>query len=166
MVFDHQAHMVNLLTRLGWEARMTQHETAALSMTATHRVDQAARDVFDYLLFTDEAPLPSALRGSSGFSETFSALGPKDHKGRSLRQLDLDHRLMRYPCSFVIYAPAFDALPASALDKVYRGLWDALSGRDSSRNYPSLSVADRTAIAEIPRDTKKICRPIFRGAIR
>ena len=80
----------------------------------TSRVENAAADLVDYALFVYETPLPDKIRGSSGFAEKFSALGPADGKGRSLRQLDLDQRLMKYPCSYMIYSDAFDALPAAA----------------------------------------------------
>jgi hypothetical protein len=59
--------------------------------------------------------------------------------------------MMRYPCSYMIYSPAFDALPAQAKDAVYQRLSRVLAGQERSR----LSSEDRRAIAEILRDTKK-----------
>ena len=87
-----------------------------------------ADEVVDYMLFVDEAPLPAALRGRSGFAERLSANGPRDRKGRSLYELDLTRRLMKYPCSFLIYSPAFDGLPPLAKAPIYRRLWQVLSG--------------------------------------
>ena len=57
----------------------------------------AAAEVVDYLLFVDETPLPEKITGTSGFAQKFSADGPADRKGRSLRQLDLSTRLLTYP---------------------------------------------------------------------
>ena len=68
----------------------------------------------DYLLFIDEAPLPGPVHGTSGFAEKFAAKGPFDRRGRSLRQLDLRTRLLRYPCSYMIYSQAFDSLPRAS----------------------------------------------------
>ena len=51
-------------------------------------------EVVDYMLFVDEAPLPNPVRGRSGFAERMSARGPRDRKGRSLFELDLDRRLL------------------------------------------------------------------------
>ena len=124
MVLNHQTHMTNLLTRIGWEARL-----AAYTRQSLDRVRDAASDVVDYMLFVDEAPVGRMLQGSSGFAERFSGEGPRDSKGRSLRQLDLHERLLRYPCSYMIYSAAFDALPPSAKDAVYRRLWEVLSGQ-------------------------------------
>jgi hypothetical protein len=60
---------------------------------------EAAREFVDYLLFVDEASLNGRIEGSSEFAKVFAALGPRDRKGRSLRDLDLDRRLMRYPAA-------------------------------------------------------------------
>ena len=164
MVLEHQTHMTNLITRIGWEARLASFEEQATvptprapgaRSTGVARVREAAQDLVDYLLFVDEAPLGGRVQGSSGFTEKFSARGPRDGKGRSLRQLDLEHRLMRYPCSYMIYTPAFDALPASAKDLVYRRMWLVLSGQEKQTPYARLALADRQAIVEIIRDTKK-----------
>lgn len=151
MVLDHQAHMMNLITRTGWEARLAANgDPRQLA-----RLGEAAVDLVDYLLFVYEAPLTGAVRGTSGFAEKFSALGPLDGRGRSLRQLDLDKRLLKYPCSYLIYADAFDAMPPLAKDAVYRRLWRVLSGQERAKQYAQLSLADRRAVADILRETKK-----------
>ena len=156
LVFDHQARMMNLLTRIGWEARILAEQSRPEDgdLTAT------ARELVDYLLFVDEAPL-GRVDGTSGFAATFSSRGPRDQRGRSLRELDLDGRLMRYPLSYMIYSEAFDALPADAKDSIYRRLWEVLSGRDRSSKYVHLSDADRRAIREILLDTKPGLPPYF-----
>ena len=164
MVFAHQTHMTNLLTRLGWEARLAEFELLSGKPRTADRVRQAAHDVVDYMLLVDEAPITEKVEGSSGFAERFSAQGPKDGTGRSLRQLDLERRLFRYPCSYMIYTNAFDALPPSAKAAVYERLWEVLSGRESRQPYDSLSPADRRAVVEILQDTKKDLPPYFRTA--
>jgi hypothetical protein len=153
MVFDHQTHMLNLLTRVGWEVRVARYEHR-LNLTDGFLYD-AINELVDYLLFVDEVPLAGPVRGSSGFTELFSAQGPKDSKGRSLRQLDLQTRLLRYPCSYMVYSDAFDALPREAKAAIYERMSDILSGRDTNPRYSRLSAADRRAITEILRDTKK-----------
>jgi hypothetical protein len=153
MVFEHQTHMTNLITRLGWEARLAASDRG--NADAGSRMREAAADLVDYLLFVDEAPLVASIRGSSGFAEKFAAQGPRDSKGRSLHQLDLDHRLFRYPCSYMIYTPAFDALPPDARNAVYQRMWQVLSGRETNTKYTKLSPADRQAIVEILKETKK-----------
>lgn len=151
-VFDHQTRALNLLTRVAWEARVAAHEGRP-GVTAPGLAG-LINELVDYLLFVDEAPLDGGLRGGSGFTEWFSAQGGRDRRGRSLHELDLRTRLMRYPCSFTIYSPAFDALPQDARDAVYRRLGAVLSGADVSPRYARLSPADRRAVTDILRETR------------
>jgi hypothetical protein len=151
LVLAHQTNMTNLITRTGWEARLLG---AKPSVDASARVTEAARDLVDYLLFVDEAPLVGPVKGGSGFTERFAKDGPRDKQGRSLRDFELRRRLFRYPCSYMIYTPAFDGMPALAREAVYARMWEVLSGREKQPRYRALSLADRRAIVEILRETK------------
>lgn len=151
MVLAHQTGMTNLITRTGWEARLL---AAKPSTDASARVAEAARDLVDYLLFVDEAPLPAPVKSGAGFTEMFAKAGPRDKQGRSLRDFELRRRLFQYPCSYMIYTPAFDGMPALARDAVYARMWEVLSGREKQPRYKVLSLADRRAVVEILRDTK------------
>ena len=151
LVFDHQMHMMNLVTRLGWEARVAIADRRA---DAAAVIAQTAAEVVDYLLFVDEAPLASRVAGASGFAAQFAARGPRDARGRSLRDFDLERRLFRHPCSYMIYSAAFDALPSEAKSAVYRRLARVLTGQEPDKRYLRLSAADRRAIIEILRETK------------
>jgi hypothetical protein len=61
---------------------------------------------------------------------------------------------MRYPCSYMIYSAAFDALPAGTRDAVYRRMWAVLSGKETGERYAHMAAADRQAAIEILRETK------------
>ena len=154
MVLNHQTRMTNLLTRLGWQARIALHDGAKGGALPAH-VRDTAYELVDYMLFVDEAPLPSPVRGASSFTKDFSLNGPRDSKGRSLRDLELTRRLLKYPCSYMIYTDAFDALPDPARALVYERMWEILSGKVTSADYSKLSAADRHAIVEILRETKR-----------
>ena len=156
MVFEHQAHLINLLTRVGWEVRYAQYEGRTPDFRAH------AAEVVDYLLFADEAPLNGKVEGSSGFTARFEAAGPRDTRGRSLRQFDLEHRLMRYPCSYMIYSAQFDSLPDPAKAAIYQRLWQVLSGTEKSSRYARLSPESRRATVEILRATKTGLPDYFR----
>ena len=153
MVFDHQMHMTNLLTRAGWETRFALYEKTL----TPEKLAAMAQEIVDYMLFVDEARISSPVRGTAGFEEKFAAQGPSDRKGRSLRQFDLQRRMMRYPCSYMIYSAAFDGLPVEAMAAIYRRMWRGLSSEN-----PRLSIQDRRAIVEILRDTKKDLPAYFR----
>jgi hypothetical protein len=158
MVFEHQMHAINLMTRIGWETRVAQAANR-LDLT-TGPLAEAVNELADYLLFVDEAPLTSPVQGTTRFAATFSAKGPRDRKDRSLRQFDLRTRLLRYPCSYMVYTDAFDALPPEARSAVYQRMWRVLSG-DGSVTY-QVSAPDRCAIIEILRDTKPGLPDYFR----
>lgn len=144
MVLDHQAHFSNLVTRATWEARLGQEM----------RIAEAAQTLGDYLLFVDEAPITDGpLIGSSGFAETFVAHGKKDGKGRSLRELDLKTRLQKYPLSYMIYTPQFQALPEAPKNLVMGRIKDVLSGRIAGAKYAHLTPEVRRAIREILKET-------------
>ena len=174
MVFAHQAHMTNLITRAGWEARALDprlHPPFVAAPGEDARVADVmsgiANEVVDYLLFVDEPRMTERMRGASGFAERFSAMGPRDKQGRSLRELDLNRRLMKYPCSYLIYSPAFDQLPPGARDPIYKRTWQILSGSERQPRYAAaLSVADRRAIVEILRETKADLPPYFGDVTR
>src|SRR5271165_4072900 len=102
-----------------------------------------ANELADYLLFVDECPSTIFIKGNSGFAEKFAGQGPRDSKGRSLRQFGLARRLMRYPCSYMIYSPAFDALPVEIRHAVYGRMGRILSGQENISRYTELTLADR-----------------------
>ena len=111
LVLTHQAGMTNLLTRAGWEARAADPSlhppftpTPGEDARVAVMMSGVASEVVDYLLFIDEAKLTDRVRGGSGFAERFSTSGPRDRKGRSLYELDLNRRLLKYPCSYLIYS--------------------------------------------------------------
>jgi hypothetical protein len=82
-------------------------------------------------------------------------VGPRDRKGRSLRDFDLTQRMFRYPLSYMIYSEAFAGMPQAARERIYRRLFDVLTEREKSARYSKLLSNDRRAILEIIRDTKK-----------
>ena len=166
--------MTNLITRAGWEARASDPRLHPPFVAAPGEDDRVAtfmsgvaNEVVDYLLFIDETRLTDRVRGASGFAERFSAEGPRDKKGRSLHELDLTRRLMKYPCSYLIYSPAFDQLPSAAKDPIYKRMWLILSGNERQPRYQSaLSLADRRAIVDILRETKPGLPSYFQDVTR
>ena len=145
MTLEHEAGFLNLV---GMVKALVA--TGAAPSATTARINELA----DYMLGVDAAALTAPVKGVSGFSERFATEGPKDPKGRSLRELDLRSRLYRYPVSFMIYSSAFDTLPPSAKTELYQRLADVLTGRDRSPKYAGLAQTDRDAAYEIVAATK------------
>ncbi len=166
MVLEHQAEMHNHIVRAGFLSRVALFDETVLnkalgqpvgtrSESTTHRIKSACDPLVSYLLFSGEAGLTDPIEGTSSFNRDFVQPGPRDSRDRSLRDLDLKALLFRYPCSYLIYSEAFDALPLPARDYVLQRLWNVLSGKDAGKEFAHLSADDRRAILEILRDTKK-----------
>jgi hypothetical protein len=152
MTLEHQAGMTNYMTRIAWQFERAQH--FSMTDSAARSLDEAIDEMVRYLLFVDEAPLREEVAGISTFARTFPLRGPRDRRGRSLRDFDLRTRLFRYPLSYLIYSEAFDRLPAGVRRRVYQRLFDVLTGVDASGRFQSVSAADRGAVLEILLDTK------------
>jgi hypothetical protein len=154
LTLEHQTHMTNLIVRIGWDVRIAEHDGKTDDATRKQLFSEID-EMVNYMLFADEEPLPAPVAGVSTFSRTFPLRGPRDSQGRSLRDFDLRTRLFRYPLSYMIYDEAFDALPDMAKERAYQRLLEILTGKDRGEAYARLSAADRRAILEILRETKR-----------
>ena len=165
MILAHQAHLHDLITRVNWETRLALHSEDSshdgVSVPADHWSDSTQQRIYGAveillraILLTNETRLEAPVRGTSPFARKFAAAGARDSSGRSLRDLELNRRMFRYPCSFLIYSEAFDALPKIALDYFYRRLWDVLTGKDKDAAFATLTPSDREAILSILQQTK------------
>lgn len=166
MVLEHQAEAQNLLARASIQTRLALHQQATLnkelgqapdaySETTARRIRSVGEPLVRYLLFSEEAKLTDKIQGTSSFAADFVKQGPRDRKGRSLREFDLERRIFKYPCSYLIYSEQFEQLPAPMKDYVYQQMYDVLSDRHYGGGFGHLGADDRQAILEILRDTKK-----------
>ena len=164
MVLGHQARVHNQITyalRETSEAladqelvfRATGEQSEDMLPSTRVRIDNAAEALLRDLLFVDEVALSGRVDGTSPFVSEFEALGPRDSRGRSLRDFDLERRLFRYPLSFLVYSDSFTELPAVLEEAIYRRLRQVLEGRDETEDFTHLSEQDRIAIREILEDT-------------
>jgi len=91
------------------------------------RIDRMVDELAQALLFQGEYQLKGRIRGTSAFAEEFSKLGPRDSKGRSFRDFDLNSRLLKYPCSWLVYSEAFDSLLPEIKTRVYGRMRELLN---------------------------------------
>lgn len=157
LVLRHQVTMHNLLTDANHRARIQLHRESdreRFSPATAKRLDEIAEQVVDGLLMVDETEFSDRIIGTSSFTDDFSQRGSKDSAGRSLRQLDLETRLFRRHCSFLIYSDSFDALPTALLDRTYRLLLSVLMSEDKREKFSHLSTTERHEILQILRETK------------
>lgn len=160
MVLEHQTQMHNAFTRASFSYRkllFDLHQNGASEESKKELeilVAQAARAVVRYLLFCDETQLTSEVKGSFLFASQFTKRGPTDTQGRSLREFDLQQRLFRYPCSYLIDSSAFDGLDPELRKAIYDELLLVLRGESRDPAFDHLSEEDRRSILEILRETK------------
>lgn len=166
MVLEHQTEGQNLLTRANFTTQTALHLEQSLNremkMPPDHRWDStmarikgACDPLVKYLLFCEEATWKGKIEGTSGFAEEFARGGRRDRQGRTLRELNLQGRLFRYPCSYLIESPQFDTLPPLAREYALLRILDVLTGKDTSPAFKHLSAEDRLAILQILRETVK-----------
>ncbi|MDV6033316.1 MAG: hypothetical protein F9B45_25165 [Phycisphaera sp. RhM] len=170
MVLEHQTQMHNAIAAANYETRQALHQSYQMnellerpkdhiSESAQRRIAASADRVLRYLLMVDEFQLTDAVKGASDFEAEFASRGIKDSRGRSLRDFDLQTRLFKYPCSYLIYSPAFDALPKQVREQVVARLFAILEGRDDSPDFEHLTPKMRRDILDILIETK----PEFSG---
>lgn len=165
MVLEHQVLVHNRIARAAFTTREALHYELSLNEalqnppgtrleSTTRRIQSAADKLVEALLFCNEAPLTAPLSGTSGFTSIFPVAGPRDSKGRSLRDLDMQTRMFRYPCSFLIHSEAFRSLPDEMLQSVRTKILAVLSSNNADPKFAHLSASDRSAILEILRETE------------
>jgi hypothetical protein len=171
LVLAHQTQMHNLITLTNYQTRLalyalgkgsgdaaTAPALETLPEATRAQIERPAEQLLRYMLFVGEAPMGGLdarkVVASSPFAQAFAARGPYDGKHRSLRDFDLHDRIFRYPCSYLIYSSAFDALPEPAKGYVYHRLLQVLTGQDRSPDFAGLSASDRQAILSILIETK------------
>jgi hypothetical protein len=159
LVLEHQLYIKNLITRLNFKsrtflAREGKSRWEDSSPVVRDSIRRMMDDLLAAMLFAHAAPLAGPVKGSAAFEQQFVRRGPRDPRGRSLRDFDLQTRLFRYPLSYVIYSEGFEALPDSIKPYLYARLAEGLSRDDAAFPFDHLSTADRRAILEILAATK------------
>ncbi|BAH40256.1 MAG TPA: hypothetical protein DGD08_11090 [Gemmatimonas aurantiaca] len=161
LVLTHQTIMHNLITATHeaarealLEAAIAPPETRAQTPQVSPRLRGAVETLVRGMLFVNAAPLEGPVRGTTTFATDFMAHGPRDPQGRSLRALDLEKRLFKYPLSFLIHSEAFDALPEIAKRAIYVRLDGILRGTDRTPDLQNIPAEDRRVVLEILTATK------------
>jgi hypothetical protein len=165
LVLAHQTHVHNLITMADYDTRKALYTEKLSSIQSgvpdgqhspltMMRIKGSAERLARGLLFARLADFPGPVKGTSSFATDFMSRGPKDRQGRSLRDLDLQTRVFKYPVSYLIYSKDFDALPDLVKDIVYERIQAVLTGQDKDPEFAGFSDADRKAALEILQETK------------
>lgn len=162
LVLEHQVEMQNLLSQAANYVRLAAHRqkllrhelgeppTEELTGSSLTVARSQTEKIVRHLLFCDEIRLPEGgIEGDPEFQTAFQHNARRDSAGRSLKDFQLKHRIFRYRCSYMIYAAAFEDLPASLKSMVYARLLAVLDGHDQTELFAHLGSFERGAIKEI-----------------
>jgi hypothetical protein len=156
LIVEHQIEVQNLITRLNYYARTALENATWDSPEAQGEIESLSNELLHSLFMVGQPALSSPVVGVSGFTGMFNDIGPKDSRGRSLRELDLTDRLFKYPFSYLVYSEAFEALPQQVKVDLFAAIGDVLLGRDKSPEFEHLTAQDKLAIIEILNETSTI----------
>ena len=126
LVLEHQLHFYNLVTRVQYEHRLGQRSDAE---------ERLAR----YALMEDEAPLLCPVEGSTKFATSYQSRGPRDSRGRSLQDLNLQTRLYEHRLSPLVHSRAFRSLPEDVQARLWKQFRQARG--DGIESVPSGATA-------------------------
>ena len=148
---EHQVGFANRATQASYQTRVLLRQPDSVARRT--QIDALARPLVRYLLFADEVPLPAgSVLGDPEYQQAFAGNRRPDANGRSLKDLDLTTRLLRYRCSYMIYSPVFAGLPPELKNTVYRQLSTALA-EPAPAEYAYLKTDEKRAIVSILRST-------------
>jgi hypothetical protein len=154
LLHEHQAGFVNRVVEAGYRARTSLFlGQGKLSTAAVTELDEQASQVVRYLLFADEVPLPAGgVAGEPDFKRDFTNQARRAG-GISLRDFDLQTRLFKHRCSYMIYSPVFQGLMPEIKQRIYRRLGEALNTEKPDKEYAYIPAAEKQAIRQILKQT-------------
>jgi hypothetical protein len=154
LLHEHQVGGVNRLIRAQYRFRELRHRNGgSVPQALPPDLETELADLLGYLLFAQEAPIPaSGIPGNPAFREGF-ARNRKVVDGHSLKDLDLQTRLLRFRCSYLIHTPFFEGLDADLRRRILRDLDHALSPEKRNAASRHLSDSEAAVIRTILRAT-------------
>jgi hypothetical protein len=156
LIHEHQLGFHNLVTLAVYRTR--EFKEAGHGMIGSEdatKLNDIARQLVRYILFANEAKLPSGgVKPDTAFVKDFTARRKPIANGASLRDLDLRTRLFKYRCSYLVHTKGFAALPREIKDRVLAGLATALREQGGPPEFNYLPPDEKRAIRTLLKETK------------
>lgn len=161
MVLEHQCQAHNLLTAASMNYRRAYHLGKVISPdsdpdqgTAGRVADHAADSIVECFLFTGEAGQgEDGVEGDEEFQKQFAAAIPRTEEGDSLADFQLNTRLFKYRCSYMIYSEAFRGLPDAVRTRVISRLKEIFQSPTANDSHPDIKAPERQRISRILGET-------------
>ena len=157
LLLEHQSGFVNLVLEATYRARTYEHlGKGEIKPEHVAVLNGLAEELVRYLLFADEAKLPSGgIQVDPQYRDDFLADRKEATNGISLKDLDLETRIFKHRCSYLIYSSVFQATPDLFKQQVYGLLDEALSTEKPNPDFAYLSDTEKEAIRGILRETRR-----------
>ena len=162
LVLDHQVSMHFKLMEASYIARQAIHDASRKGQensidsqeSVARALSLAVEQVVNHLLFADETPIGGkSTRGDGVFVKSFLSRRVADRKGRSLRDFNLEDRMFRYRCSYMIHSRSFSGLPGALRKSIFHRLNEVLASKTPLKDYDYFVPGERSAILEILNET-------------
>ncbi len=163
LLHEHQVGFTNRVVEAVYQTRARLEASHnKLTPADAAALNELASGLARYVLFADEAPLPTPVQGDAAFMQAFSQSRKPTPSGASLRDFDLRTRLFKHRCSYMIYSSLWDGMPALFKQSVYAKMWDALQDDSRDPMATHLPVPERRTIRQIIKETKPGLPPLWK----
>lgn len=155
LVHEHQIGFENRVFHAAYVMRkLLADGRGMVPMAAKDEVEKLADELARYVLFADEAKLPSqGVEGDAAFIREFQRNKKAVSAGPSLKDFDLKTRIFKYRCSYMLYTDSWQKLPAALRERVYFKMGEGLREQNPNPAYAHLPVEEKLAIRAILKET-------------
>lgn len=155
LVHEHQLGFENRVFHAAYVMRQLHPEgRGPLPFAAKPEVEKLADELARYILFTDEAKLPSqGIEGDPGFMKDFIRNRKPTKNGIALKDFDLKSRLFKHRASYMLYTDSWQKLPTTLKDRVYYKMAEGLRDQNPAPAGMHLPIEERHAIRAILKET-------------
>ncbi|MEM6279161.1 MAG: hypothetical protein AAF733_06760 [Verrucomicrobiota bacterium] len=169
LLFDHQVDGHNLLIEARYRFRLLEYQKETLGEPNSHDLEGAERfydRLVEYLLFKKEASLAGhVIERNPDFEADFRSGRLQTQDGRSLKDFDLEGRLMRYRLSYLIQSRSFLESPRAMKNEIYLRLWDILGSETAPEGFDYFDPGEREGIVRILRETHDDLPEVWYGPV-
>jgi len=155
LVHEHQLGFENRVFHAAYVMRqLLAQGHGSLPMSAKTEFEALADGLARYILFAEEAKLPrEGIQGDADFIREFQRNKKPVAGGASLKDFDMQTRIFKYRCSYMLYTPSWQKLPQALRDRVYYKMAEGLRDQNPSPVYAHLPPNERLAIRAILKET-------------
>lgn len=153
LLHEHQLGFENRVFHAAYVFRQLK-ERGSLPSSAKPELEKLADGLARYILFVDEAKLPTGgIEGDANYMRDFIKNRKATRSGLSLKDFDLQTQLFKHRASYMLYTESWQKLPIELKDRVYYKMAEGLREQNASTIGAHLPLAEKLAIRAILKET-------------